>query len=1106
MTKKKRKILLASLMTAFVIVSGGLLWKQTEAKAETFSQRTGFYVENGASVRLKSEHKNFGIRFKAKVGEKVDGAVYNMLIAPIELVNVYENDFSEGKGDIITYLKKYASDRGGSLSIVKNCEVDGNGVMHGAIVNILWKNINRKFVGIAYYEKDGQITVAQRADDGERSIVDVSQKALDSNDYTLQSDLKILLEKIRYGAMAANGATEADKQSNAYQYESFYGASISDGKVITAAGSNVSLRGLSGSVASNALKLSTASDGSVTFDFGMLPQGTYRFRFSQTLQNGSFTSEITQNGDTVLANTWQLNELGNDFYELYFRQDSLSNVSLTLSTTTAGAITIDDIALEPAAVSALEYNREAYMFGIGGLVAGINASEGTYCDPKTSSEWVALASNELGVESQRVWMSVPQIVKRADNSNELHIDKELATSFHNHFKRLRSAGVKRILVMLSRFIYPYDYTHCSDNCAPDPEKEPSVYKQWVTLQYEAYKSLAKEFPEITFWECGNEQDLDTYLYKNGLKDKSSWSWGQSTRDYTFTNTQKAYITADLCYAASKAFKLYNPENMVVMPGMSAFATKADGHPYATKKTYYFEDLYEHIESGKLPTMETNKVTDSDRYFDIIAWHCYAESVGDFEAFNDVLLATAQKHGDGDKRVWITELGFTENNFGGKGTESAQNAIADLTKQTLESLAQEKYASTIETVFFFRLSDAPALGDGGESCFGIYNSPSATTNANKAKPIAKALYEYFNKTSTSVDELTFWKGDLREENFDNAAWKDTNLLHTGADINFFNAEGELVDCNGNQALKVTKTAQEYAYVMFSVGHVEKGTYLLTLDVIEQSGFNAIVQFRSLSNEMIQENINNYKTLFELAKKDGNTYALRIGVKNDCEEFGILLASSSKTTVGESMVIDNVRFEKISVLQTIDFEDGVVQRVAGVGDTSANVFAGYATSNLTTDNKGVINLPNEIVTEENGNKYYTVNYKGWSSWSAFNFGFFRAGTYTVTMRVKQVKGTPNGNFIMRINNQNVALTKDVDYTVDGEIYVFRIVLTTDCMHFGIGYQCKNENADFTLGYDDIKVAIGTNSDGNVGDNYNWIDMFYQNQKEKIKINKGKEKDYV
>ena len=61
-------------------------------------------------------------------------------------------------------------------------------------------------------------------------------------------------------------------------------------------------------------------------------------------------------------------------------------------------------------------------------------------------------------------------------------------------------------------------------------------------------------------------------------------------------------------------------------------------------------------------------------------------------------------------------------------------------------------------------------------------------------------------------------------------------------------------------------------------------------------------------------------------------------------------------------------------------------------------------------------------------------------------------------------------------------------------------------GIGYQCKNENADFSLGYDDIKVDIGTNSDGNVGDYYNWIDMFYQNQKEKIKINKGKEKDYV
>ena len=204
---KRIKRILLTVATALCLTAGvgGIAAYKNVASAQT--TKTGFYVEDGAAVRLKSEHEKFGIRFSANVGERVEGATYNMLIAPVQLVDLYEADTTENKADIITYLKAYAESKGGSLSIVENCEVDENGIMTGAIVNVLWKNINRKFVGVAYYEKDGVITVAEYADDKERSIVDVSKNALESGLYTETSDIQILFEKVRYGEMLENGAT-----------------------------------------------------------------------------------------------------------------------------------------------------------------------------------------------------------------------------------------------------------------------------------------------------------------------------------------------------------------------------------------------------------------------------------------------------------------------------------------------------------------------------------------------------------------------------------------------------------------------------------------------------------------------------------------------------------------------------------------------------------------------------------------------------------------------------------------------------------------------------------------------------------------------------------
>lgn len=1082
--KKIKKFLLASMAFACLASTvGGICSYNVQGVAQT--EKTGFFVEDGAAVRLKSEHEKFGIKFSANVGQQVDGATYNMLIVPVELVELYESDTDEKKADIITYLQAYAKSKGGELSIVKNCEVK-DGKISGAIVNVLWKNINRKFVGVAYYEKNGAITVAQYADDKERSIVEVSENALNSGDYTQISDIQVLVEKLRYGEMLANGATEAEKQSKAYQYEQFYGASVNGDSVTTAAGTKITLSDAVGSVQDNALKLISSGSASATINFGEIPAGAYRVQLEHSLLSGAFTSTVTQNETKTLATVWDMKEIGENLYEFYFNQEMAGNASFTLSTQTAGAVTLDNVALEPVSVQALEYSREKYMFGIGGLASEINGSQGAWCDSNVTSEWVASLVERLGVESQRVWLSVTDIITRAENSNELILNQSVANEYHKHIKRLRAAGVQRITMMLSRYIYPYGYNNDATQCVPDPNKEASDYKAWLEMQYRVFTMLAKEFPEITLWECGNEYDLDTYIYKNGLKSKNEW---ELARNYTFKNTEKAYITADICYAASKAFKLYNPESQIILPGMSKYAAdKSNDHISlsSANKKYYFEELYNHIESGKLPTLETTKITNPDKYFDIIAYHAYASSVDEFEAYNDRLLATAAAHGDGDKRVWITELGFSESVIGTKSDEETQNTIAELMLGLLQSLEQEKYANLIETVHFFRMSDTIGLQDSSESCYGIYHSPNATEKSSQAKPLAVTLYNYFNGGTATASELFFWKDSLTTQDFENATWADTNLLKAGADITFKNTSAELIDYNGGKALQVTKTAMDYAYVMFAFGAVEKGTYELTLDAITQNGYAAVVQCKAINGATLQESIYNYSTLFTLAKKDGNTYVLRLSIQNDYESFGVALASSSQTTVGEQIIIDNVSFKKTNVIQTIDFESGI-KTVAGVSekDKNASISAGHAVTHISTDGTGAINLPNELVEEENGNHYFTINYKGWSSWSAFNFGFFKAGTYTITMDVKLLNGETNGNFIKRVNNVSVALEEGVDYTVDGDTYVFKITLEEDCMNFGIGYQCfANQNANFTLGYDNIDIVIGSNEDGGVNDSYDWL----------------------
>ena len=373
---KKTKMAFTSLLCAgcFMAAGAGAVSYAVQASAAT----PAFQVDSGAAVRLKAEDTDFGIRFSATVGEVVTGAKYNMLILPVELVEYYNADTTEGKADIVTYMKSLAAANGGSLSIVEDCAVCSDGKIYGSIVDIQWNNLNRDFVGVAYYEKDGVVTVAAMAEQNNaRSVVDVASEAIASGDYNSNADGKlILIDKVRKGEQQAKGFAKDDT----YIREDFLYATMADKK-----GSQIkwgiadqwSYPCIVESGDDYALQFKRVNDawGLLTLNFGTVTAGTYKLSFTMT-ENGIGTLINASNPEkgAIDYNNWKLMEwdgsaynvdhgylyqkyyVGNNTFEYYFTQAEDGELKLGIAGLDAkgtfagqGQILLDDMCLEPVA-------------------------------------------------------------------------------------------------------------------------------------------------------------------------------------------------------------------------------------------------------------------------------------------------------------------------------------------------------------------------------------------------------------------------------------------------------------------------------------------------------------------------------------------------------------------------------------------------------------------------------------------------------------------------------------------------------------------------------------------------------------------------------------
>lgn len=382
-------------------------------------------------------------------------------------------------------------------------------------------------------------------------------------------------------------------------------------------------------------------------------------------------------------------------------------------------------------------------FGFCELPAEFTGSGAT--EPETTIDFVVKTCEAFEAKSIRVWMHMNTIFTRSETSDELSFNEDMAELYHQYFTKLKEAGVTQILVMNHQFIKPYDYYDQSGQCMPDPwNGEYDFYVRTLAIYENAYRMLQEEFPEITYWEPGNELDAVQFLHK------SDWVSGN---DRVFTDYQLAYITADLCWYANRGVKAVNADSVVVAPGFTG----------GTKLSEMVNVFYDIIVNEKcVPTAEEFYDPNPDHYFQIMAWHPYTTSsdridpvtgesdwhydVGDIMTRSDAVYEVMKEYGDGDKKVWYTECGIANSKY------PNGEPLDEIYQYYLEEMFAREY---VETAFFFRITNLWNFKENElESSHGVMYAQADPVNHGKPKPQAEVLYRFF-KHDPNADTSPIW---------------------------------------------------------------------------------------------------------------------------------------------------------------------------------------------------------------------------------------------------------------------------------------------------------------------------------------------------------------
>jgi len=251
-----------------------------------------------------------------------------------------------------------------------------------------------------------------------------------------------------------------------------------------------------------------------------------------------------------------------------------------------------------------------------------------------------------------------------------------------------------------------------------PRRNMTEYSVFLERYEESWKTLAREFPNITMWEIGNEYNLPAYLHPPGYDKNNSDTW--------FSPQESANIITDLLYYGSRGIKASNPNAKTVMCGLGPGGNGIQGIKV------FLDLIYKNIESGEWPS------TNSSDFFQVACWHPYIfEEKPNKENWVDPNIEVHEimkNHGDNNKSVVFSEMGYTD-------TDVSRDKIAKYLLEVFR-LAGNNFP-WLDTIYWFRLTDRK--GDG----YGLVESPE---DGWTWKPAAYA-YQSLTHLDSSVAVMT-----------------------------------------------------------------------------------------------------------------------------------------------------------------------------------------------------------------------------------------------------------------------------------------------------------------------------------------------------------------
>jgi hypothetical protein len=358
----------------------------------------------------------------------------------------------------------------------------------------------------------------------------------------------------------------------------------------------------------------------------------------------------------------------------------------------------------------------------------------------------------LGCRAFRSWMHLTEVL---DDPHTLNAKaKEQHTRLLDHARELDI----EVTAMSHEWFLPEGCIQKEGHAMPHRDlKAGSLYMQALQMLEDSWCTMAGAFPQVTFWEVGNEWNLNAFLHPDGFL--------ESDMSCPFTPDEKYDIAVDMMYFSARGIRRGNPKAKVVSfsPALSTPSLGGgmpDFFPVMYGVAWALDQVYSRIRSGSFWS------SDPDDYFDLVAWHPYVFTTKDvpdqdlfldveepdtlWRDYNDAAYRVMKKYGDGHKQVLLTETGFTD-----CGHEDWERRYAEYNKKILRYAADMPYVRTLHS---FRLLNENAMlkragiednqiGGLTEVYFGLFTDPE-----DGCRP---------RKRAYAIQEMTGSKADLLE---------------------------------------------------------------------------------------------------------------------------------------------------------------------------------------------------------------------------------------------------------------------------------------------------------------------------------------------------------